>query len=332
MTPAQSPARGRAVQGLPPGTWRAIRDRALALVRARPPLLVVTDFDGTLSPINPDPMGAVIEPVARAALRRLARIAEQGPDDLAVVVLSGRTAPDVAGRVRVGGVRYLGNHGLEAGALDRRGRAERLQVRVEPALARYVEPAAALARSVVDRLGQPDWLFVELKGPSIAFHFRQATDADAAREALLEAIEATERETGGSGLVQFEGRRIVELRPEGAGGKGHAAVRLLERLRPGAVLALGDDVSDAEAFRVIAAARARGELEALLVGVHGAAETPPQMTAAADVFVATPRDAGRLLAAVARELEREARQAHESLRPLAPDLALHAADAVAKST
>jgi trehalose 6-phosphate phosphatase len=304
VTPARPPAQGHSA-----GTWSAVRDRAIALARTRSPLLVVTDFDGTLSPINPDPMGAVIEPVARAALRRLAGIAERRPDRLAVVVLSGRTAPDLAGRVRVGGVRYLGNHGLEAGALGRRERAERLEVRVEPALARYIEPAAALARTVVGRLGRPEWLFVELKGPSIAFHFRQAADADAAREALLKAIEATERETGGSGLVQFEGRKIVELRPGGAGGKGDAAVRLLERLHPGGVLAIGDDVSDAEAFGAIAAARQRGELEALLVGVHGAAETPPQMTAAADVFVATPRDAGRLLAALARALEQEAPQA-----------------------
>ena len=312
MTPAKPPAQdfpahGHPAHGHPADTWRSVRDRALALVHARPPLLVVTDFDGTLSPIDPDPMGAVIEPVARTALRRLAGIAERRPDRLAVVVLSGRTAPDLAGRVRVGGVRYLGNHGLEAGALHRRARAQRLEVQVEPALARFVEPAAVLARSVVDRLGRPDWLFIELKGPSIAFHFRQANDAELAREALLRAIEATERETGGSGLVQFEGRKIVELRPEGAGGKGHAAVRLLERLRPRGVLALGDDVSDAEAFQVIAEARERRELDALLVGVHGAAETPPQMTAAADVFVATPREAGRLLAAVARELERETR-------------------------
>jgi trehalose-phosphatase len=298
VTPAPPPAAD---------TWRSVRDRALALVRARPPLLVVTDFDGTVSPINPDPMGAVIEPLARTALRRLAGIADARPERLAVTLLSGRTASDLAGRVRVGGLRYLGNHGLEAGMLGRRERAERMQVQVDPALASYVEPAAALARSVVDRLGRPDWLFVELKGPSIAFHFRNAVDPDAAREVLLKAIEATERETGGSGLVQLEGRKMVELRPAGAGGKGHSAARLLERLRPGGVLAFGDDVSDAEAFEAIAAARERGEVEALLVAVHGAAETPARMTAAADAFVATPREAGRLLAALARELERESR-------------------------
>lgn len=279
--------------------------RAVALLAARPPLLVVTDFDGTLAPISPDPLGAAIEPAGRQAIRRLARLAERRPHRLVVVVLSGRLALDVAGRVRVGGVRYMGNHGLEGGSLPRRGRAEGLDVRVESALAHYVEPAAAIARAVVERLGRPAWLFVELKGPSVAFHFRQARDQDAAREDILGAIDAAERQLGATGLVQFEGRKIVELRPEGAGGKGHAVARLLERHRPGAAIVLGDDVSDAEAFRTIAAARDRGELEALAIGVHAAGETPAEVAAAADLLLAAPRDAGRVLLALARALERE---------------------------
>ncbi|MFL5681172.1 MAG: trehalose-phosphatase [Chloroflexota bacterium] len=280
--------------------------RAVALVGARLPLLVVSDFDGTLAPISTDPMGAVIEPVGRRAIRLLARLADALPERLVVVVLSGRTASDVASRVRVGGVRYMGNHGLEGGSLARRARAEGLDVRVEPALERFVGPAATLARGVADRLGGPDWLFVELKGPSVAFHFRQAPDADAAREQILRAIDGVERETGGTGLVGFEGRKIVELRPEGAGGKGHAVARLIERHRPGGALVLGDDVSDAEAFRAIRAARDRREIEALAIGVHGAAETPRDVAEAADLLLAAPRDAGRVLLAVARAIEREA--------------------------
>jgi trehalose-phosphatase len=283
----------------PAAGWREIRDRAIGLVNARPPLLIVTDFDGTISPINPDPMGAVIVPLARRAIRRLAALSEARPDRLSVVVLSGRGSLDVAGRVRVGGVRYLGNHGLEAGALARRARAEALAVSVDPALAHFAETTEALARDVTARLGQPDWLFVELKGPSVAFHFRQAPDTDAAREAVLAAIDAAEREAGGTGMIQFEGRRIVELRPAGAGGKGEAMERLIARSHPGAVLVMGDDVSDAEAFRVVVAARERGELDGLALGVLGANETPPDVKVAADAMLATPRDAGRLLAAVA---------------------------------
>ncbi|MDQ2964638.1 MAG: hypothetical protein M3R57_02180, partial [Chloroflexota bacterium] len=161
--------------------WRAARDRALELLAGRPPFLVVTDFDGTLAPVSPDPMGAVIEPIGRRAIRRLARLAEERPHRIVVVVLSGRTALDVAGRVRVGGVRYLGNHGLEGGDLARLNRAERMAVAIEPELARWVEPARALGDAVAALLGHPEWLFVERKGPSVAFHFRAATDPDAAR-------------------------------------------------------------------------------------------------------------------------------------------------------
>jgi trehalose-phosphatase len=285
--------------------FREARRRVADLLDARPPLLVVTDFDGTLSPIVPEPMGARIEPIGRRAIRRLAAIAARRPDRLAVVVLSGRLALDVAGRVRVGGIRYLGNHGIEGGALARGERSERLKVAVERALQRWVEPARAIGEAVPEALGRPDWLFVEPKGPTVAFHFRNAPDADRAEAAIVAAIDAAERALGGTGLAKVGGRRIVELRPRIAGGKGAALERLIDGERPGAVLVLGDDVSDAEAFEAVRAARAVGRIAGLTIGVHGAAEVPPAVRAAADVELASPRDAARLLAALAGAIERE---------------------------
>jgi trehalose-6-phosphatase len=108
-------------------------------------------------------------------------------------------------------------------------------------------------------------------------------------------------------MIRFEGRKIVELRPAGAGGKGQAMERLLARDHPGAVLVMGDDVSDAEAMRIAIAARERGELEALALGVTGANETPREVLAAADAILASPRDAGRVLAAVAAAVAQRAR-------------------------
>ena len=296
--------------------FQRARDLALGLVREPPPLLVVTDFDGTLSPIVQDPLGAVIEPLARTALRRLARLSETRPDRLAVVVLSGRTSVDVAGRVRVGGVRYLGNHGLEAGRLRRRGRPERLMVRADPTLEPWVPSTAALAEAVADILHRPDWLFVELKGPSVAFHFRQAPDVDRAREQVLLAIDEAEKSEGQDqlGMTRLEGRRIVELRPVGAGGKGAAVERLIDRDRPGAVLMLGDDRSDAEGFQVIVEARRRHEIEGVALAVHGARETPPEVAEWADVELATTHDAARLLSAVAAALEAEGSPATAAMR------------------
>ena len=55
-----------------------------------------------------------------------------------------RTAADLAGRVRIGGATYLGNHGVERGHLPRRARAEALHIE----LARLPPHFAALAEAM----------------------------------------------------------------------------------------------------------------------------------------------------------------------------------------
>ena len=269
-------------------------------------ILVISDFDGTLAEIDPDPMGARIDPGARRGLRRLARFAEARPDRLALAVLTGRAVSDVAQRVRVGGVRYLGNHGLEADWLPRRGSLRALVERqAGPA---GMTAAARLGRGVAASLGDPDWLFVEVKGGSVALHYRQAPDQQAAGRAIGAAVDAALAATSpsvGAELERFDGRLIVELRPAGAGGKGAAVGRLLAELAPASVLSIGDDVSDAEGFDVLRAAQAAGRLVSLNAGVHDRHATPPELLAAADVMLAAPRESGRLLGALASVLERE---------------------------
>ena len=274
-------------------------------------ILVISDFDGTLAEIDPDPMGARIDPGALRALRRLARLAEGRPDRLALAVLTGRAVADVAQRVRVGGVRYLGNHGLEADWLPRRGSLAALVARrAGPggAGADSPSPAARLAWGAAAALGHPDWLFVEVKGGSVALHYRQAPDQQAAGRAIGAAVDAALAATSpsvGAELERFDGRLIVELRPAGAGGKGAAVGRLLAELAPASVLSIGDDVSDAEGFDVLRAAQAAGRLVSLNAGVHDRHATPSELLAAADVMLAAPRESGRLLGALASVLERE---------------------------
>ncbi|MEO8229879.1 MAG: trehalose-phosphatase [Chloroflexota bacterium] len=288
--------------------WPLVRRRVVELAAVPGRLLVVTDFDGTVAATSLDPMAARIEPLARSALRRLAGIAAGQPRRLHVAVLSGRTAHDVVARVRVGGIEYHGDHGLQAGFLRRRVAAERLAVTSDPALAPLVDGARALALAVSTALGRPDWLFVEEKGPSVAFHFRAAPDTDVAAglvgAAVEAALEAAPRGRDGQALfVRFHGRRIVELRPTGADGKGATMARLLASGSFDAALVLGDDRSDAEAFGAVRDARAEGRLAgSLTVAVRGSVETPPELAAAADLMVAGPHDAARVLAALARAL------------------------------
>ena len=279
--------------------------RSIGRLAARPGrLLVVCDFDGTLAEGSRDPAAAAVVPLARRALRRLARIAAARPDRVTVAILTGRTAMDVAARVRVGGITYLGDHGLQAGTFARGGDPARLRTTFRAGHEASLAPAEVLATRVPEVLGRPAWLFVERKGPSVAFHVRQAEDRAAARAAVEAAIAEVERDVPAHDLAHYRGRLVVDMRPRTAGGKREAFEALLADLRPATVVAFGDDSSDADGFAVLRAARNAGAVDGLAVAVTGPHGMPDDVRAAADVYLDTPRDVARALAALAREVER----------------------------
>jgi trehalose 6-phosphate phosphatase len=254
---------------------------------------VVSDFDGTLSPIVMDPWGAAVLPAAQRALRRLA-----GATSVHVAILSGRTASDVAARTRIGGASYLGNHGVERGRLGRRQRAGSMAIEVVAVADRYAEAAERIATRLPQLIPDP-WLVVERKAPAVSLHFRSAPDVAAAAELVAEAVD---RLDPGRELVRFPGRRVLELRPPGVPAKGEAMESLLEEHQPAVALMLGDDVSDAEAFVALTSARAAGRLDGLAIAVQARTETPPAVTAAADLVLASPAEAARFLSGLARRL------------------------------
>ena len=263
----------------------------------RRPLLVVSDFDGTLSRIVDDPWGAEILPLGRRALRRLAAL-----PGVHVAVLSGRTATDAARRVRVGGVSYLGNHGMERAFLARHGRAEALRTESDEAAHQAVHAAERLAEEV-PRLIPDEWLVVERKPPAVAFHYRTAPDLAQASARLRAAVDELDPE---GVLERFPGRRVLELRPYGAVAKGEALAALVERLKPRTVFLLGDDVSDAMAFRTLRDLRARGITDGIAVAVQARSEVPAEVAESADIVLASPIAATRFLSALARRLTKAA--------------------------
>ena len=252
----------------------------------RSPWLIVSDFDGTLSPLIMDPWGATIVRQAQRALRRLAvRPATT------VALLSGRSAVDLAGRVRVGGARYLGNHGLEIGWLPRGIPAGRLRVTREPGFEAYDVAAERIAAGTPDFIPDP-WLVVERKPPALALHYRGAPDLPAAAARVAAVVDRLDPERR---FERVAGLRMLELRPPGATGKGQAMARLLDEVRPAFTVILGDDVSDAAAFRVLGLARRAGTTAGLAVGVQARAVPLPEIVDTADAIVADPAEAARLL-------------------------------------
>ena len=283
------------------------RDRRLAALARRPGrLLVVADFDGTLAEGSRDPGAAAIVPLARRALRRLARVADgtagarrdrdpDRPDGRRRRRARPRRWHHLPRRPRPPVRDLPASRGVRHGSRPRSVRGH------EGSL----EPAEILASRVPAVLGRPAWLFVERKGPSVAFHVRQADDRAAARAAVEAAIEQVDRELPPHELGHYRGRLVVDLRPRSAGGKREAFEELLARERPATVVAFGDDLSDADGFAVLRAARTAGTSGGLAVAVTGPHGMPDEVRAAADVVLDTPFDAARALSALAAALERE---------------------------
>jgi trehalose-phosphatase len=178
------------------------------------------DFDGVLAPIVPDRDDAYPPAETRAELQRLvARYA-------LVAVVSGRAGDDVRARVAVDGVVYVGSHGLE---LDRQADRWRQQV------ADFSSAAAWPADNI------------ELKGLSVAFHFRDRVDE---RAAVLE-LEALAEAARDEGLVARFGRKVLEVLPPVGSNKGTAVRHLLEGAGLTRALVAGDDTTDLDAFRAV---------------------------------------------------------------------------------
>jgi trehalose 6-phosphate phosphatase len=188
---------------------------------------------------------------------------------------------------------------MERAFLARRGRPDRLRsASVDEAAHEAVHAAERLADEVPRLVPEP-WLVVERKPPAVAFHYRIAPELADAGVRVRAAVDALDP----AGILErFPGRRVLELRPFGAVAKGEALTALVEEWRPASVFMLGDDVSDAMAFRALRELRTRGVTDGLAVAVQARAEAPLEVLAAADLVLASPVEATRFLAAIARRL------------------------------
>lgn len=256
--------------------------RALALASgalAHAPSGLLTDFDGTLSPIVTDPALATLVDGASSALATLV-------DRLAVVaVVTGRAPLDARRMTGVPGLLVAGNHGTEWLEAD-------ADAPVRPA---ETELVADRLDRVLARLPALPAVSVEHKGVSASVHYRAAPDPAAARAAILAALDDPRRH----GIELRHGRMSVELRPMDMGDKGSAARAIIERFALRGVVVMGDDVTDLDMFRAVIELRAAGTITATIVGVGGP-EIPREVVDAADVVLADPAAAASLLAELAR--------------------------------
>jgi trehalose 6-phosphate phosphatase len=219
----------------------------LALLAAEPARAALfLDVDGVLAPIVDRPDDARVPPETRVELERLS-------DRYALVAcVTGRTGALAREIVGVDEIRYLGQHGLELA-----GEA-----------AEWAERIHAFAAATA-------WPDVELKPLTAAFHYRSASDHDAARRSLEDVAAAALAE----GFRTKWGRLVLEIVPPVDASKGTAVRSVLHETKLERALYAGDDVTDLDGFRA---------LDGLEVAVRVAVaspEGPRELGALADLVV-----------------------------------------------
>lgn len=195
-----------------------------------PTLLVASDYDGTIAPLVDDPMTAVANRDAVAAMRSLAELANTH-----VAAISGRSLRDLATLSRFPEeIRLVGSHGSEFDL----GFASQLA----PELTELRE---RLTRAVHE-LGMKYDALVEEKPTGVTFHLRTLSEAQSiqARDELVRGPASWD------GVYTRTGHDILEMSVVQTH-KGTALGILRAQVGASAVIFLGDDVTDEDAFNTL---------------------------------------------------------------------------------
>lgn len=215
-------------------------DAALSAIAATPRLVVALDFDGTASPLVPDPMAARALPEVAAQVDRLAAL-----PDTVVAYVSGRSMDDlriITEHTDDSPIALAGSHGAQywypgIGDASATGQETADGAR---------EELWAAARPIIDRYEGAE---LEPKTFGMGVHTRTATrDVETAVFAEIDALVAERfphwRRRSGHRVLEFSSRTE---------GKDAAMAALREHFDATGILFAGDDVTDEDAMRVLGA-------------------------------------------------------------------------------
>lgn len=206
-------------------------------------VILLSDFDGTLTPIVAKPEIAYLSDRTRRLLQEVISRRKY-----TVGIVSGRALDDLKDRVGLQGIIYAGNYGLE----------------IEAPWLKFVNPNAEAIKPLLCDLHQQlssglktiEGAFVENKGLSLSVHYRLV--AEGQTDEVRSIVERITRIAVMKGTIQVtSGKKVYEVTPAIAWHKGKVIDLLFKEhtKRAGTGIALpvflGDDVSDQEAFNTV---------------------------------------------------------------------------------
>ncbi|MCK4863080.1 MAG: trehalose-phosphatase [Dehalococcoidales bacterium] len=211
--------------------------------RAASHILLLSDYDGTLTPIVGRPRDAVLSQEVRDKLSALAK-----KSDFSVGIISGRSLAELRYMAAIEGIYYAGNHGLE----------------IEGPALDYISPDAELGQAMIkDLAGQLaaaleniTGVIVEDKALSLSVHYRLVREEE--QDAVAVIFKRVISPLADAGKIKITtGKMVFEVRPPIDWDKGKAVASIrreimsLLKLEEVLTVYLGDDTTDEDAFKAL---------------------------------------------------------------------------------
>ncbi len=195
------------------------------------------DYDGTLTPIVPDPEDATLSDHAKKIIKKLA-------EKINVCVISGRDRKNVASMVGLESVIYAGSHGFDISGPDG------LEMQYEPGK-KALPHLDEAEKNLNEKLKNIKGCQVERKKYAIAVHYRNVDEkeVDQVKDAVEEELKNQDR------LKKGTGKKIIELKPDLDWHKGKALDWLMDKLDLKSdkfiPIFIGDDITDEDALKAV---------------------------------------------------------------------------------
>jgi len=214
--------------------WREVSLR----IKKSPRVFLFFDYDGTLTPIVSTPEEAILPKRTKNLVNKL-----KNHPRFIIAIISGRSLKNVKGMVRLKGIIYAGNHGLEI-----EGKSIKFS---KPTTADSFRPLMKkISRSLHRALKDIKGSRVEDKGATLSVHYRlvKPSQVPLVKNRFKRIVAPFVR----SKKVRLSaGKKVLEVRPNLDWHKGKAVLTLLKAKKRVLPIYLGDDVTDMDAFRAI---------------------------------------------------------------------------------
>jgi len=263
-----------------------------ALLNAREKTILLTDFDGTLTPIQKHPDLAALSEEMRQILIKFSQ-----NKAIFLGIITGRSLKQIKKLVNIPEILYVANHGIE----------------LEGPGIHYVSKEARKARYILwhiymrlfKSLKHIEGMHIEDKGFSISLHYRAVKKKSDVEFVTSTLRDITKPFLDRNMILLSEGKMVYEIRPPGKWNKATAIQWLLTDYFPlkfnedVLIIYLGDDKADIEVFDSL-----RGKGLTIFVG-------NPSDTAAANYYVNSPEEVKAFLEHLCTQKQESCNEYHQ---------------------